>query len=161
MGPSGSGKTTLLNILKGRSQTPWTGDIQLNGLPASKKLVGDVSGYVEQDDALIGSLSVRETVDFAARLALKDVKTTKRKLIVGSSIKSFGLAQSEDTIIGTPLRKGISGGQKRRVSVARQLVTSSKVLFLDEPTSGLDSVASLEVMKFVKSIAKKHNIIII
>jgi len=73
-------------------------------------------------------------------------------------IESFGLRQQANTIIGTPIRKGISGGQKRRVSVASQLITAPKILFLDEPTSGLDSAASWEVISFVKEVAKKNNV---
>jgi ABC-type multidrug transport system ATPase subunit len=68
------------------------------------------------------------------------------------------LREQAKTIIGTPIQKGISGGQKRRVSVASQLLTGPKLLFLDEPTSGLDSAASWEVMSFVKDIAKKNNV---
>lgn len=71
---------------------------------------------------------------------------------------SFGLRNQAHTIIGTPIRKGISGGQKRRVSVASQLITGPKILFLDEPTSGLDSAASWEVMSFVKQVAKQNNV---
>lgn len=73
-------------------------------------------------------------------------------------IKSFGLRNQAHTIIGTPIQKGISGGQKRRVSVASQLITGPKILFLDEPTSGLDSAASWEVMSFVKEVAKQNNV---
>jgi ABC-type multidrug transport system ATPase subunit len=76
-------------------------------------------------------------------------------------ISSFGLQKQADALIGTPIRKGISGGQKRRVTLASQLITSPRIVFLDEPTSGLDSHASYEVMKFVKNIAKKHNILVI
>jgi ABC-type multidrug transport system ATPase subunit len=71
-------------------------------------------------------------------------------------LDSFGLRLQEHTIIGTPIRSGISGGQKRRVSVANQLITAPKLLFLDEPTSGLDSVASWEVISFIKSVATKN-----
>lgn len=77
---------------------------------------------------------------------------------IDSLLASFGLQKQADTIIGTPIKKGISGGQKRRASVASQLITSPKVLFLDEPTSGLDSQASFEVMSFVKNIAVKYNV---
>lgn len=73
-------------------------------------------------------------------------------------IRSFGLSNQANTIIGTPIKKGISGGQKRRVSVCSQLLTGPKILFLDEPTSGLDSVASWEVMSYVKEVAKKNNV---
>ena len=86
---------------------------------------------------------------------------TERKRRVDGLIESFGLRQQADSIIGTPIRKGISGGQKRRVSVASQLITAPKILFLDEPTSGLDSAASFEVISFVKEVAKRNNVSII
>lgn len=73
-------------------------------------------------------------------------------------LAAFGLSRQHDNLIGTPIRKGISGGQKRRVSVASQLITCPKVIFLDEPTSGLDSLASFEVMSFVRDIAAKHRV---
>lgn len=73
-------------------------------------------------------------------------------------LDSFGLRGQKDTLIGTPIRSGISGGQKRRVSVASQLITAPKLLFLDEPTSGLDSVASLEVISYIKDVAKRNNV---
>ena len=73
-------------------------------------------------------------------------------------IESFGLQNQSNSIIGTPIQKGISGGQKRRVSVASQLITGPKILFLDEPTSGLDSTASLEVISFVKRLARRHKV---
>lgn len=78
-----------------------------------------------------------------------------RKELVLQLLASFGLTGCADTLIGTPLRKGISGGQKRRVSVASQLITAPKILFLDEPTSGLDSTASREVMTFISRVAKE------
>lgn len=73
-------------------------------------------------------------------------------------VESFGLRNQADMLIGTPIRKGISGGQRRRVSVASQLITGPKILFLDEPTSGLDSQASWEVISFVKEVAKRNNV---
>jgi ABC-type multidrug transport system ATPase subunit len=83
---------------------------------------------------------------------------TERKARIEGLLSSFGLRAQADTIIGTPIRKGVSGGQKRRVSVASQLTTSPKILFLDEPTSGLDSASSFEVMSFVRDMAKKHRV---
>lgn len=77
---------------------------------------------------------------------------------INALIEAFGLRNQESTLIGTPIRKGISGGQKRRVGVASQLITSPKILFLDEPTSGLDSAASLEVVKYLRLVAKKNKV---
>lgn len=82
----------------------------------------------------------------------------QRKIRIEALMKAFGLQNQADTIIGTPIRKGVSGGQKRRVSVASQLITSPKILFLDEPTSGLDSASSYEVMRFVRNVARKYKV---
>ena len=79
---------------------------------------------------------------------------------INALIEAFGLRNQESTLIGTPIRKGISGGQKRRVGVASQLITSPKILFLDEPTSGLDSAASTEVVRYLKHVAKKNKVCI-
>ncbi|KAF2128401.1 ATP-binding cassette transporter-like protein [Dothidotthia symphoricarpi CBS 119687] len=165
MGPSGSGKTTLLNVLAHRAATP-NATIQqtlcINGTPTSLASFRKLSSYVEQDDALVGSLTVRETLYFAAQLALpSSINKTQRKTRIEGLLSAFGLQNQADTIIGTPIRKGVSGGQKRRVSVASQLITSPKIVFLDEPTSGLDSAASYEVMSFVRDVARKHKVLVI
>jgi ABC-type multidrug transport system ATPase subunit len=81
-----------------------------------------------------------------------------RKRRIDGLLDSFGLRNQSNAIIGTPIQKGISGGQKRRVSVASQLITGPKILFLDEPTSGLDSAASWEVISFVKEVAKRNKV---
>lgn len=86
------------------------------------------------------------------------VTATERIRRVNDLLRSFGLRNQSHTLIGTPIRKGISGGQKRRVSVASQLITGPKIVFLDEPTSGLDSAASYEVMSFVRQVTKKFNV---
>jgi ABC-type multidrug transport system ATPase subunit len=91
-------------------------------------------------------------------LDCRTVPKAERKARIEALLSAFGLQNQADTLIGTPIRKGVSGGQKRRVSVASQLITSPKILFLDEPTSGLDSAASFEVMSFVKDIAKKYKV---
>lgn len=133
--------------------------VYINGSPANPKTFRRISAYVEQEDALVGSLTVRETLNFAARLSLPaSVSKLERIQRIESLLTAFGLSGQANNLIGTPIRKGISGGQKRRVSVAAQLITSPKLLFLDEPTSGLDSAASFEVISFVKDIAKKHNV---
>jgi ABC-type multidrug transport system ATPase subunit len=77
---------------------------------------------------------------------------------VDDLIASFGLQSHAQTIVGTPIKKGLSGGQKKRLSIASRLVTNPKILFLDEPTSGLDSALSAEVIRYLKDIGKKHNV---
>lgn len=159
---SGSGKSTLLNVLAHRTASlnaSVKSSIYINGSPANPTTFRRISAYVEQEDALVGSLTVRETLSFAARLSLpKTVSKLERMQRIEALLTAFGLSGQANNLIGTPIRKGISGGQKRRVSVAAQLITSPKLLFLDEPTSGLDSAASFEVVSFVKDIAKKHNV---
>lgn len=86
------------------------------------------------------------------------VSRTDRVRRIDRMLTSFGLQEQADTIVGTPIRKGLSGGEKRRVSVASQLITCPKILFLDEPTSGLDSVASYEVMSYLRGVAKKNRV---
>ena len=165
MGPSGSGKTTLLNTIAHRrpgSKVDLRGTIMVNGQEVSRTRLQQLSSYVEQEDALIGSLTVAETISFAARLALGgELSPNDRKTRVRELVESFGLQAQANTIVGTPLKKGISGGQKRRLSVASQLVTSPRILFLDEPTSGLDSAASREVMGFIAEVARLHQMIVI
>lgn len=135
------------------------GQLYLNGSPTDVKTLRHISAYVEQEDALIGSLTARETLEFAARLSLpSSSKAAIRQQRVESVLKAFGLGDQADDLVGTPVRKGISGGQKRRLSVASQLITSPKILFLDEPTSGLDSAAAFEVVRFLRDVAKQHQV---
>ncbi|ODV92652.1 hypothetical protein CANCADRAFT_30747 [Tortispora caseinolytica NRRL Y-17796] len=162
MGPSGSGKTTLLNILAGRSagsKIVHEGTILVDGFHCSPADFRNVSSYVEQEDTLIGSLTVQETLDYTAQLA--GIETTARKEIVPELMAAFGLRDQANVLVGTPFSKSLSGGQKRRLSTASQIITSPHILFMDEPTSGLDSKASYEVISHVKSIAIKRNMIVI
>lgn len=164
MGPSGSGKTTLLNTLARRSTNSGstTGTVLTNGTYLPQSTFREVSSYVEQEDALIGALTVRETVDFSARLSLASSVTKRERLArVDDLLKAFGLTDQAHTLIGTPLRKGISGGQKRRASVAAQIITEPKILFLDEPTSGLDSSASYEIVSHLRSVARRYNLLVV
>ncbi|CAI7657280.1 unnamed protein product [Penicillium pancosmium] len=165
MGPSGCGKTTLLNVLARRpaaSGAKVFGNSYVNGTKVDSSAFGRMTSYVEQEDTLIGSLTVRETLKFAADLSLpSSVKKTQRIERIETLLEAFGIQNQANTLVGTPIRKGISGGQKRRASVASQLITCPKILFLDEPTSGLDSTASFEVMSYAKELARANNIIII
>lgn len=162
MGPSGSGKSTLLNALAHRpfaKKFKLEGSTLINRAEASSTAFRRLSCFVEQEDSLIGSLTARETLDFAAKLGLpSSVSKVDREQRVTGMLASFGLTRSADTIIGTAIRKGLSGGEKRRVSVASQLVTCPKILFLDEPTSGLDSVASFEIMSYLKDVTRKYKV---
>lgn len=164
MGPSGCGKTTLLTKLARRSTTSdkTEGTVLTDGMSLSDSDFRKASSFVEQEDVLIGSLTVRETVDFSARLSLSSsLSKTQRLARVDEVLKSFGLTKQSDTLVGTPLIKGISGGQKRRTSVAAQVITDPKILFLDEPTSGLDSTASHEIISYLRSVARQYNLLVV
>lgn len=165
MGPSGSGKTIMLHALAHRTlprSMKVNGSIHINGQPTVAAKLSQVARYVEQDDALIGSLTVKESVEFTARLSLpSSITKLERIKRVDDALTAFGIQDQAHLLIGTPLRKGISGGQKKRVSVASQLVTSPRILFLDEPTSGLDSAASREVMSYISNLAKELKLLVI
>ncbi|KAF3935963.1 hypothetical protein ABW19_dt0206915 [Dactylella cylindrospora] len=163
MGPSGSGKTTLLNLLAGRTTNATTGGkIYVNGSELSKSTFRKISNYVEQEDHLIGSLTARETLEFSAKLALSNsISSAERRRRIDALLSSFGLVQNQATLVGTPIRRGLSGGQKRRLGVASQLITCPKILFLDEPTSGLDSAASYEVISYLRNVCKQNRLIVI
>jgi ABC-type multidrug transport system ATPase subunit len=132
--------------------------LYVNGVPIDAQQFRRVSAYVEQEDALIGSLTVSETLDFAARLSPPSTSKTERLRRINTLLAAFGLSDLANDLIGTTIKKGVSGGQKRRVSVAAQLVTGPRLLFLDEPTSGLDSAAAFEVISFLKSVAQKYRV---
>ena len=159
MGPSGSGKTTLLNVLARRTRSNYTGECRVNNSKLDNEAFGQISSYVEQEDALIGSMTVWETLRFAADLALpRSVNRREKRQRIQTLLEAFGIQNQASTLVGTPIRKGISGGQKRRVSVASQLITCPKILFLDEPTSGLDSTSSYEVISYLRELAKANNV---
>eukprot|EP00659_Diplonema_papillatum_P005837 gene5837-8939_t len=155
MGPSGAGKTTLLDILAAREKRGvLSGCVMINGEPVcGRKLTNlyrDIVGYVSQDDTLIPSLTVFESVLYSARLRLPaGMPDRVKKAKVDDVIASLGLTQCKDTKIGGPRERGISGGERRRVSIAMELVANPRVLFLDEPTSGLDSYNALIVMQTI------------
>ncbi|KAK4605108.1 hypothetical protein RGQ29_013261 [Quercus rubra] len=159
MGPSGCGKSTLLDALAGRSgsNTRQSGEILINGL--TQKLGFGTSAYVTQDDTLMTTLTVREAMYYSAQLQLPDsMSKAEKKKIADITIKEMGLEDAMDTRIGGLGAKGISSGQKRRVSICIEILTRPKLLFLDEPTSGLDSAASYYVMSRIASLHKRDGI---
>ncbi|KAJ9107181.1 hypothetical protein QFC19_002841 [Naganishia cerealis] len=161
MGPSGAGKSTLLDLMSGRKRYDSGGKITMNGHQLSRHDLQILSSFVEQEDALLGTLTSRETLSYALRLAMPKAKPDFIKERVDHVIEMLGLRSCADNQIGTPLKRGLSGGQKRRVSIGCSLVTYPRILYLDEPTSGLDSTAAKEVIASVGALAKTEGIIVL
>ncbi|OWM63619.1 hypothetical protein CDL15_Pgr008162 [Punica granatum] len=162
MGPSGCGKTTLLDALAGRlnSKARQTGEILFNG--RKQPLAYGTSAYVTQEDVLTWTLTVREAVYWSAELQLPDsIPLSEKRERAEATIKEMGLHDAVDTRIGGWGKKGLSNGQKRRVSICMEILTRPRLLFLDEPTSGLDSAASYYVMKRIVDLAKHNNMVVI
>ncbi|KAK4749050.1 hypothetical protein SAY87_026499 [Trapa incisa] len=161
MGPSGSGKSTLLDALSSRlsSNAFLSGSILLNGRKA--KLSFGTSAYVTQDDNLIGTLTVRETISYSAQLRLpNEMPWEDKQALIESTIIEMGLQDCADTVIGNWHLRGISGGEKRRVSIAVEILMRPRLLFLDEPTSGLDSASAFFVTQTVRSLSRDGRTVI-
>ncbi|XP_042053687.1 ABC transporter G family member 11-like [Salvia splendens] len=161
IGPSGSGKTTLLDALSGRLAPDafLSGDILLNGRKANLSF-GTVA-YVTQDESLIGTLTVRETIAYSARLRLPDAMPWSEKSdIIENTILEMGLQDCADTVIGNWHLRGISGGESRRVSIALEILMRPKLLFLDEPTTGLDSASAFFAIQMLRGLAKDQRTVI-
>ncbi|WJZ84603.1 hypothetical protein VitviT2T_004203 [Vitis vinifera] len=157
MGPSGCGKSTLLDALAGRlgSNISQSGMVLVNG--HQQTLAYGTSAYVTQDDTLITTLTVGEAVCYSALLQLPDsMSKSEKKERADMTIREMGLQDAVNTRIGGWGVKGISGGQKRRVSICIEILTHPKLLFLDEPTSGLDSAASYYVMSRITGLDRQH-----
>jgi ABC-type multidrug transport system ATPase subunit/ABC-type multidrug transport system permease subunit len=156
MGPSGSGKTSLLHCLAGRRRG-MTGEVRLNGAPtANHQVMRTNAGFVPQEDLLLGFLTVEESIQFSADLQLKAPAEQRRKM-VDQVIRNSGLDGVRKTKVGSQVVRGVSGGEKRRVSIAVEVVGFKPLLFLDEPTSGLDSAAAFQVVKFLKRLTRNLN----
>lgn len=162
MGTSGAGKSTLLDVLAGRLEAiGLKGKISLNGSPIDKKVFRKSSGYVMQSDALFPMMTVKETIKYAAYLRISDKTIVEKEEIAENMIKLLRLDDCADTIIGNDENRGISGGQKRRVSIAVDIIHAPSVIFLDEPISGLDSTTSFTVIESLKELALTRNCTII
>uniref|UniRef100_A0A2C9JT18 ABC transporter domain-containing protein n=1 Tax=Biomphalaria glabrata TaxID=6526 RepID=A0A2C9JT18_BIOGL len=162
MGGSGSGKTSLLDILTCRTSSGvTTGQVYLNSEVRTKSVLDSCAGYVRQDDRLIASLTVRETLMFVAQLKLpRTFSEEKIKERVDLVIAELGLTQAADTKVGNDSIRGLSGGERRRVSIGIQLLILPSVLVLDEPTSGLDSYTANSIVKTLSMLASKQRTII-
>ncbi|KRW98126.1 P-loop containing nucleoside triphosphate hydrolase [Pseudocohnilembus persalinus] len=159
MGASGAGKTSLLNILCKRivngGKVQLDGQIKANELEYRYDNFNDFASYIMQDDRLIDTLTVRETLMFAAKLKIKGEEEQLKK--VNQIIRDLKLDRCQHSQIGGKTIKGISGGERKRTSIAFELVTDPQVMFLDEPTSGLDSFTAFLVINQLKQMAREHN----
>ena len=156
MGPSGCGKTTLLNALAALS-TPTSGHVRIDGAPVHRALMRDASAIVPQhsDELLMPMLSASEALMDAAAFKTRYTRAQAQER-VDQLLRQFGLWECRHVRIGHPEgRRGLSGGQRKRLSVALELLGRPRLLFLDEPTSGLDAVSAHTLVKLVGGLAKQ------
>ncbi|GER41079.1 ABC transporter G family member [Striga asiatica] len=161
MGPSGSGKSTLLDSLAGRLSTNvvMDGNILLNG--KKRRLDYGVIAYVTQEDVLLGTLTVRETLTYSAHLRLPTSMTKHEiRAVIDRTISEVGLQECADRRVGNWQVRGISGGEKKRLSIGLEILVRPHILFLDEPTTGLDSAASFFVVQAIKNLARDGRTVI-
>ncbi|KAL8603575.1 hypothetical protein ACOMHN_022527 [Nucella lapillus] len=163
LGASGAGKSTLMNVLTNRNLKDYQieGDVQVNGVSIGGG-IRNISAYVQQDDLFFGTLTVRETLRFRAMLRMdQSIKKTTRLERVEEVIVEMGLSKCADTQIGIAGRKkGISGGEAKRLSFACEILTNPPMLFCDEPTSGLDSYMAQNIVQTLQSMAVKNRTIL-
>ncbi|KAI3876765.1 hypothetical protein MKX03_037432 [Papaver bracteatum] len=162
LGPSGSGKSTLIDALANRiSNESLKGCVTMNGESLESGLLKVISAYVMQDDLLFPMLTVEETLMFSAEFRLpRSISKSKKKARVQDVIDELGLRRAANTLIGDEGLRGISGGERRRVSIGVDIIHDPIVLFLDEPTSGLDSSCAFMVVKVLQRIARSGRIVI-
>lgn len=156
MGPSGSGKTTLLNILAGQVMASprlhLSGLLEVNGQKISKKAYK--FAYIRQEDLFFSQLTVRETLSLAAEMQLEEISSAEeRDAYVNNLLFKLGLVSCADSRVGDAKVRGISGGEKKRLSLACELIASPSVIFADEPTTGLDAFQAEKVMETLRQLA--------
>eukprot|EP01127_Copromyxa_protea_P007161 TRINITY_DN1707_c0_g1_i2.p1 TRINITY_DN1707_c0_g1~~TRINITY_DN1707_c0_g1_i2.p1 ORF type:complete len:716 (+),score=151.21 TRINITY_DN1707_c0_g1_i2:366-2513(+) len=162
MGPSGSGKSTLLDVLAGRVTKGLTGDILVNGAKPDRRDLKRNTAYMSQDDTLHIPLTVRETLYFSAMLRLpREMTSEEKENRIDEVIEELGLTKAVDTKIGDNATiRGISGGERRRVSIGIELMTKPALLLVDEPTSGLDSKSARFLIELLRKLTRKGKTII-
>lgn len=162
MGGSGSGKSTLLNVLNGNLK-PSKGRVTINGVDIHTEMdrIRGVVGHVSQDDVLIEELTVYQNLFYNAKLCFGDQTDEKIDERVLRLLQSLGLYESKDLKVGSVLEKTISGGQRKRLNIALELIREPSVLFVDEPTSGLSSRDSENIMDLLKELALKGRIVFV
>lgn len=162
MGASGAGKSTILNILNG-TIAPTSGSISINGIDIhrDKKKAEGVIGYISQDDLLMEDLSVFQNLYFNAQLCFDGYSKFRITKMVIEMLKSLGLYEIRNMKVGSPLNKKISGGQRKRLNIALELIREPTVLFVDEPTSGLSSRDSENIMDLLKELTLKNKLVFV
>ncbi len=160
MGASGAGKSTLLNVLNG-SEKPSKGQVLINGVDIHKepKKIEGVIGFVPQDDLLIEDLTVYQNLYYSAKLCFSKKKEDEIHFLVMRVLEDLGLSEIKDLKVGSPLRKTISGGQRKRLNIGLELLREPAVLFCDEPTSGLSSRDSENIIDLLKELALKGKLV--
>jgi len=159
MGSSGCGKTSLLLAIAGRSRGRLCGTVRINGVPATPACCRRSVGLVPQDDVLYGDLTVEESLWYQAAFRLPaSVTRAQKERLVDESLELLSLQPLRGAIVGDVLRRGISGGQRKRVSIGMELVALPSVLCLDEPTSGLDAASALLIVSAVKQLCASHGV---
>lgn len=159
MGGSGTGKSTLINLLNGKI-SPNAGRVHINGFPLEKASLEGVIGYVPQDDLLFEELTSYENLYFNAKICFSDFSEHQIEKTVNRIFDDLDLEDIKDLKVGDPLNKTISGGQRKRLNIALELMREPSVLFVDEPTSGLSSMDSEKMMLLLKDLANKGKLVI-
>lgn len=160
MGASGAGKSTLLHVLNG-SEKPSSGQVLINGIDIHKEpgKIEGVIGFVPQDDLLIEDLTVYQNLYYAAKLCFSDKDEKEIDALVIRVLEDLGLDTIKDLKVGSPLRKTISGGQRKRLNIGLELLREPAVLFCDEPTSGLSSRDSENIIDLLKELSLKGKLV--
>ena len=153
IGQSGSGTTTLLSILSGRGHGVFRGSMLLNGAAIDYTDLKHHANLVPQEDVMFDVLSLRETLTWYTQMRLPPASAATTTRRVDALLERMGLTSCADVHVGNALRPGISGGQKKRLSIALELVDNPSCLFCDEPTSGLDSGNQESVISFLRDLA--------
>lgn len=162
MGASGAGKSTLLNVLNG-SHKPTRGEVLINGINIhnEKDDIEGLIGHVSQDDLLIEELTVYQNLFFNAKFCFDNYSESEINETVNRVLQNLGLLEIKNILVGSPLNKKISGGQRKRLNIALELIREPAVLFLDEPTSGLSSRDSENIMDLLKELALKGKLVFV
>ncbi|XP_062243011.1 broad substrate specificity ATP-binding cassette transporter ABCG2d [Platichthys flesus] len=161
LGPTGSGKSSFLDILAARKDpSGLSGEVLIDGAPQPPNFKC-LSGYVVQDDVVMGTLTVRENLRFSAALRLpSSVPQSEKEARVNHLITELGLTKVADSKVGTQMLRGISGGERKRTNIGMELIIDPSVLFLDEPTTGLDASTANSVLLLLKRMANRGRTII-